>query len=64
MHTYRCAHCDRFLFRALAPHGGMVELICPDRRCRKNQRVTLIDESRDERCTVVAEEREQERRAS
>ncbi len=64
MHTYRCNGCKRLLFRASTPQGGTVDIVCPDRRCRRNQRVTLIDESRRDQCERVSPEREQERRAS
>jgi len=32
----RCRHCGRLLFRA-EEKGGRVEIVCPDRRCRRMQ---------------------------
>lgn len=32
----RCRHCGRLLFKA-EERGGRVEIVCPDRRCRRMQ---------------------------
>lgn len=66
MVEYRCrnADCRALLFRAQPTATGRIEIVCPKRRCRRNQRVTLIDESRHDQCESVPPEREQERRAS
>ena len=48
MHVYRCSGCKRLLFRARTPGGGTLDIVCPDRRCRRSQRVVLIDETRAE----------------
>jgi phage FluMu protein Com len=37
----RCRDCGKLLFRADA--RGRVEIVCPDRRCRRYQTKTLQD---------------------
>lgn len=66
MAEYRCrnADCRALLFRAQPTATGRIEIVCPNRRCRRGQTIVLPDESRDERRAAVSQEREQERRAS
>lgn len=37
----RCRSCGRLLFKADANEGGRFEVVCPDRRCKRWQVVTL-----------------------
>jgi hypothetical protein len=63
---YRCrnADCRALLFRAQPTATGRIEIVCPNRRCRRGQTIVLPDETRAERCATVPHEREQERQAS
>ncbi len=63
MIEYRCRNpeCRALLFRAHPTATGRIEVVCPNRRCRRGQTIVLAGEAHRERCTVVAEDREQER---
>jgi len=66
MAEYRCrnADCRALLFRAQPTATGRIEIVCPNRRCRRGQTIVLSDETRGECCAIVSQEREQGRRAS
>lgn len=66
MAEYRCrnADCRALLFRAHPTATGRIEIVCPNRRCRRGQTIVLAADSRGERGATVSQDREQERRAS
>jgi len=58
---YRCrnADCRALLFRAQPTATGRIEIVCPNRRCRRGQTIVLAGETRGERPEGLAEAQEQ-----
>ncbi len=61
MTEYRCrnADCRALLFRAQPTATGRIEIVCPNRRCRRAQTIVVAREAHRERPEGVAETQEQ-----
>lgn len=61
MAEYRCrnADCRALLFRAHPTATGRIEVVCPNRRCRRAQTIVLAGETRGERPEGVPQAQEQ-----